>query len=740
MNYAEDVELWGRSEPAANGAEGTDRNSNEIHRLMEKLMNEEKFVKQAEELVSKMTLEEVASQLLHQSPAIERLGVPEYNWWSEALHGVARAGIATVYPQAIGMAATFDPDFLEKEAETIALEARAKYNAATKHGDRDIYKGLTYWSPNINIFRDPRWGRGHETYGEDPYLTSTLGNRFINGLQGDTENEPYMKIAACAKHFAVHSGPEALRHSFDAQATEKDLQETYLPAFESAVKDAHVEAVMGAYNRTNGEPCCAHERLLVQILRGEWGFHGHVVSDCWAVKDIHKNHHYTNTPEESAAIAVKRGCDLNCGCTFESLLDAHRQGLISEEEIRRAAVHVFTTRFKLGEFADDCKYDQIPYDVVECREHRNLALQAAEKSMVLLSNRGMLPMDVSKLKSIAVIGPNAYSTKALYGNYNGFSSHWVTNLDGIREYVGEDVRVYYSEGCDIIKDQEDNLAKPGKFYSEAQTCAEMADAVVLCVGLDGDLEGEEGDTGNSFAAGDKVGLLLPQTQQRLIEAVLAVGKPTVIVVNSGSALDLSAYEDRADAILQAWYSGARGGEALANILFGKVAPSGKLPLTFYHDNDPIPDFTDYHMKGRTYKFFTGTPWRPFGFGLSYTKFEYRNLHLKKTADNGLEIEFELANIGDRDGDEIAQVYLSYDGEAFEKPIRKLVGFARRSLKKGEVQSVTMQIRPQELLSVLEDGSKELLSGTYRLSVGGSQPDALSTLLVGAVPLEETFSI
>nr|MCR4923731.1 glycoside hydrolase family 3 C-terminal domain-containing protein [Lachnospiraceae bacterium] len=548
-------------------------------------MDNSKFRKQAEELVEKMTLEEAASQLLHQSPAIERLGIPEYNWWSEALHGVARAGIATVFPQAIGMAAGFDPDFLKEEAEIISTEARAKYNAACKYGDRDIYKGLTYWSPNVNIFRDPRWGRGHETYGEDPYLTSRLGVAFIEGLQGDIDNEKYMKIAACAKHFAVHSGPEALRHEFDARATEKDLFETYLPAFESAVKEARVESVMGAYNRTNGEPCCANERLLVKILRGEWGFDGHVVSDCWAVRDFHEHHNFTSSPAESASIAVKRGCDLNCGCTFEALMNGYEEGLISEQEIRNAAIHVFTSRFKLGEFADDCEYNNIPYSVVACKEHREMALKAAEKSMVLLMNKGILPLNKDKIRNIAVIGPNAYSNKALYGNYNGFSADWVTDLDGIRDYVKDEVRIYYSQGSDIVEEKEDPLAREGKYYSEAKICAEMSDAVILCVGLDGDLEGEEGDTGNAFASGDKRDLLLPKSQRRLIDEVLSIGKPTIIVIHSGSALDLSQYEDRTEAIIQAWYSGERGGEALARILFGEQSPSGKLPITFYHNSD-----------------------------------------------------------------------------------------------------------------------------------------------------------
>lgn len=697
-------------------------------------MDNQRFRRMAEELVEKMTIEEAASQLLHHSPAIERLGVPDYNWWNEALHGVARAGIATVFPQAIGMAATFDPAFLKREAEVIAEEARAKYNAARAEGDTDIYKGLTYWSPNINIFRDPRWGRGQETYGEDPYLTTQMGNALIQGLQGDLAHEKYMKIAACAKHFAVHSGPEAIRHGFNAEATEKDLAETYLPAFESAVKDADVEAVMGAYNAVNGEPSCANERLLVKILRGEWGFQGHVVSDCWAVRDFHEHHHYTNGPEESASIAVKRGCDLNCGCTYEALLTALRKDLITEEEIRAAAVHVFTTRYKLGMFSDDCEYDKIPYTVVNCEEHQAMALKAAEESAVLLHNDGTLPLKKEKIKSIAVLGPNAYSVKALYGNYNGDSDQWITNLDGIRQYVGKDVRVYYSQGADIISEKEDPLARPGKYISEAVCCAKLSDVVVICVGLNGDLEGEEGDTGNAFASGDKRDLLLPLSQRKLIEAILPLGKPTVIVVNAGSALDLSRYEDRAAAILQTWYSGEKGGEALARILFGEVSPSGKLPVTFYYNDKPLPEFTDYHMAGRTYKFYQDKPWRSFGYGMSYTKFRYENLTVDNEEDR-LVVNFDLSNVGNFDGDEISEVYLRYNGDAFEKPKYKLVGFARTTLQAGERKAIKLEIAKRELYSVKEDGTKEIFSGSYTVFAGGSQPDEQSIELSGQAPLE-----
>ncbi len=702
------------------------------------MLDNKVFRQKAQKLVSEMTLAEAASQLLHESPAIERLNIPEYNWWSEGLHGVARAGIATVFPQAIGMAAAFDDDFLFKEAETISEEARAKYNAAKRQGDEDIYKGLTYWSPNINIFRDPRWGRGHETYGEDPYLTSNLGEAFIDGLQGDCDNG-YLKIAACAKHYAVHSGPEALRHGFDVSPTEKDLYETYIPAFEKAVKDARVEAVMTAYNSVWGQPCCANERLLQKILKKDWGFDGHVVSDCWAVRDLHGDHHYTRRPQESAAISVRTGCDLNCGCTYEYLLDAVQEGLITEEEIRHAAVHVFTTRFKLGMFDEGCSYNDIPYTVVCSKEHQAQALKAAEKSAVLLKNNGILPLNKKELKNIAVIGPNAYSQKALYGNYNGFSANWITNLDGIRAEAGDDIRIFYSLGCDILNEKDDPLAKPGKHYSEALEIAGLSDVVILCVGLDGDLEGEEGDTGNSFASGDKVDLLLPKPQRTLCEKILALNKPTVIVINSGSSLDLSAYEDKASAIIQAWYSGEKGGQALANILFGKVSPSGKLPLTFYRNDQKLPEFEDYHMKGRTYKFVQEKPWYPFGYGLSYSSFEYSEMSSIETKE-GINISVNVKNTGSMEASEIVQLYIRYDGEAFEKPHHHLEGYANINLKDGESTTVEFNLDPKQFSSFLEDGTKTLLDGYYTVFVGGCQPDELSVRLTGNEPLSCCFEV
>ena len=484
-------------------------------------MNRKLARDKAQALVARMTVEEAASQLRYDAPAIEHLGIPAYNWWNEALHGVARAGSATSFPQAIGLAAAFDPQLIEELGDVSATEGRAKYNAAVAHGDHDIYKGLTFWSPNVNIFRDPRWGRGHETYGEDPYLTSELGKAYVRGLQGKGE---VMKSAACAKHFAVHSGPEALRHHFNAIADKKDMAETYLPAFEALVKEADVESVMGAYNRTNGEPCCGSKTLLTDILRGEWGFEGHVVSDCWAVRDFHEHHQVTDTPEESAAMAIENGCDLNCGNTYIYMMKAYEQGLVTEEQIRESAVRLFTTRYLLG-LMEGSEYDSIPVTAVECKAHIAKAREAEEKSCVLLKNDGMLPMDMNKIKTLAVIGPNANSRSALIGNYHGTSSRYITVLEGIQDLVGDDVNVLYAQGSHLFRNREENRGLPDDRSAEAVAVTEIADAVVLVVGLDETLEGEEGDTGNAAASGDKLDLLLPECQRNLMDAVLKMGKP-----------------------------------------------------------------------------------------------------------------------------------------------------------------------------------------------------------------------
>ena len=684
----------------------------------------------ARELVSRMTVEEKASQLRYDSPAIERLGIPAYNWWNEALHGVARAGTATVFPQAIGLAAMFDEDMQQEIASVISTEARAKYNAQAAHGDRDIYKGLTMWSPNINIFRDPRWGRGHETYGEDPYLTSRLGVRFIRGLQGEGN---YLKTAACAKHFAVHSGPEAIRHEFDAIANPKDMWETYLPAFEAAVKEANVEAFMGAYNRVNGEAACGSKTLLVDILRDKWAFEGHVTSDCWAIRDFHTRHMVTATAPESAALAIKMGCDLNCGNTYLHLMQAYEEGLVSEEEITVCCERMFTSRYMLGLFADDCEYDAIPYTDCDTDEHDALALAAAEKSMVLLRNNGVLPLDPTKVKTIAVIGPNANSIPALEGNYNGVSSRYVTFLEGVRAYAREHgMRVLYSEGCHLFKDRVQNLGFENDRLAECAMVAEAADVVIACVGLDATLEGEEGDTGNAFASGDKLNLDLPESQQRMLNVLAATGKPLVTVVAVGSALNIP----QGDAEILAWYPGQAGGTALAEILFGEVSPSGKLPLTFYHSVDELPDFTDYNMTNRTYRYFTGKPLYPFGFGLSYTTFDVKDCAVD--GETGW-VTATVANTGKRDGETVVQVYVRDTQSQWETPNAHLAGFARVAVKAGEEKQIAVKLDKNAFTVVNGDGERIADGKVFDVYCGVSQPDETSCELMGQKPLKATIS-
>ncbi len=703
------------------------------------------FSERAKALVAQMTLEEAASQLRYDAPSVKRLGIPSYNWWNEALHGVARAGTATIFPQAIGLAAMFDPEFLQEIADVIATEVRARYNMQSALEDRDIYKGLTVWTPNINIFRDPRWGRGHETYGEDPFLTSRLGVAFIRGLQGSGQ---YLKTAACAKHFAVHSGPEATRHSFDAKASLKDMEETYLPAFEAAVKEAKVETVMGAYNRVNGEPCCGSKTLLRDILRGKWSFEGHVVSDCWAIRDFHENHRVTDTIEESAALAINNGCDLNCGNTYIYMLMAHEKGLVSEETIRAAATRLFTTRMRLGMFDSDCEYNGISYAQNDTEEHRALALETARRSAVLLKNNGILPLDRSKLSNIAVIGPTANSRTVLEGNYCGTASEYITNLEGISEAAGKDIRIFYSVGCHLFKDRVEPLAQPNDRISEAKGCAAQSDVIILCLGLDATIEGEQGDTGNSYASGDKPNLFLPEPQRLLLDTMLSTGKPVVLVLNSGSALDIGDAADRCAAVLECWYSGAQGGRALGELLFGDANPSGKLPVTFYHDGT-LPDYDDYSMHGRTYRYLNEAPLYPFGYGLSYTSFKYTGLKVGTfTAGSPVCGEITVTNEGDRDGAEIMQFYLqnhvcknagdernaSVRDRIGEQPNHALCGVKRLFLKAGESSTVRFEIPESSFQTVLEDGTRTTLFGQYTLYAGGSQPDIRSVELTGKRPV------
>ncbi len=672
----------------------------------------------AEAICDALTTEQQAEQLRYDAPAAPSVGLPAYNWWNEGLHGVARAGTATVFPQAIGLAAAFDDRLIRDIAEVISTEARAKYNAAQKQGDCDIYKGLTLWSPNINIFRDPRWGRGHETYGEDPFLTSMLGVAFVKGLQGEGE---YLRTAACAKHFAVHSGPEASRHEFDARPTAKDMEETYLPAFRALVEEAHVEGVMGAYNRVNGEPACANTFLMDKLR--EWGFDGYFVSDCWAIQDFHLHHHVTETPEESAALALKKGCNINCGSTYVKILSALEQGLITPDDIRRSCVAAMRTRVRLGQL-DKTEFDNIPYAVISCKNHKQLALDAALKSAVLLKNNGILPLKNSEELTLAVIGPNADSRKALVGNYNGTADRYVTFLEGIQDAISG--RVIYADGCHLFSDRTEGLAQAGDRYAEAVAAAESSDIIIACVGLDASLEGEEGDTGNAYASGDKPDLYLPESQKRLLTKLKATGKPLVIVLASGSAINVDC---DCDALLQMWYAGQKGGAALAQLLFGEVSPSGKLPVTFYKDADKLPDFEDYSMKGRTYRYCdSDNVLYPFGYGLTYGSIRCEGL----TYSDGV-ARVTVTNDG-ADTEDVIQLYIKGYSES-DVPNVSLCGFRRVYLERGASAEIEIAVPCSAFETVDENGVRSISGRRFTLYAGTSQPDELSKALTGISPAE-----
>ncbi len=623
------------------------------------------FYERAKELVSKMTIEEKIAQMRYDAPAIPRLNVPAYNWWNECLHGVARQGSATVFPQAIGLSASFNTDLMYRVATAISDEARAKYNEFKKFGSTEQYQGLTYWSPNINIFRDPRWGRGHETYGEDPLLTGKMGVAFIKGLQGEGK---YRKLDATIKHYAVHSGPEYERHGFDAIVSKKDLYETYLSAFKYCIDNAKPSAVMGAYNRVNGEACCASKTLLGDILYGELGFDGYVVSDCGAIRDITTGHKITSTDAEGAALAVNNGCQLNCGDAYYSLYEAYEQDLVTEETITDAVTKLFEARYRLGMFDDDCEYDNIPFDVVECDEHKALNLKMAEESIVLLKNNGILPLDKSKYKTIAVIGPNSDRFSVLIGNYNGNPSKYTTPLRGIQDEF--DGKVLFAAGChpsDI-----GSSMWGGYPLREGVICASKADLVIMCMGLNPGMEGEEGDAYNGDVAGDKKDIELPESQRKLFDEVIKLGKPTIFVNISGSCVSLCEQDEKCDAVLQCFYPGAQGGTALANVLFGKASPSGRLPVTFYRSTEDLPPFRDYSMENRTYKFFKGSPLYPFGYGLTYGQVKENWLS---------ENEVEITNYGGMDTD---YSVLKFKNE----PHKELVDFKKVFIRVGKTLNVT----------------------------------------------------
>lgn len=609
-----------------------------------------------------------------------------------------------------------------------------------KADDTDIYKGLTFWAPNVNIFRDPRWGRGHETFGEDPYLTSRLGVRYVMGLQG--HDEDYLKAAACAKHFAVHSGPESVRHEFNAEVSEQDLRETYLPAFKACVQEGKVEAVMGAYNRTNGAPCCGNSYLLQDILRKEWGFEGHVTSDCWAIKDFHEGHLVTSTPVESVSMAMNNGCDLNCGNLFHFLTQAVENGMVDEKRLNEAVENLFMARMKLGvlDKKEENPFDKIPYTVVDSEEMRKLNREVARRSVVLLKNENhILPLDKKKLHTIGVIGPNADSRKALVGNYEGTSSRYITVLEGIEDYVGENVRVLYSEGCHLYRDRTSNLAMEHDRDSEVRAVCEASDVVIAVVGLDATLEGEEGDTGNEYGSGDKPNLNLPGLQPDIIRIAKESGKPVIVVLLAGSAMALSWEDEHVDAILDGFYPGAQGGAAIAEILFGGANPEGKLPITFYQTTEELPEFTDYAMKGRTYRYMENEALYPFGYGLSYTTYAYGNLECVKPFDaqDGITLQVTVTNTGDREGTETLQVYVKAKREGTPNPQLKYV--KKITLKPGESVTEEIHLSPEAFMLYDEKGNFTLEKGAYDIFVGGCQPDARSAALTGNAPQKLTVT-
>jgi len=689
------------------------------------------------EMISRMTLEEKVSQLLYKSPAIERLGIPEYNWWNECLHGVARAGVATVFPQAVAMAATFDENLVEEIAAAISDEARANHNEAVKQGNRGQYWGLTFWTPNINIFRDPRWGRGQETYGEDPYLTSRIGTALVRGLQGDDPEN--LKLAACAKHYAVHSGPEKDRHTFNAIVSQKDLFETYLPAFRALV-EAGVESVMGAYNRTLNEACCASNFLLKDILRGRWGFKGHVVSDCWAIRDFHEYHKITKTPEESAALALNAGCDLNCGCTYPMLTVSFKQGLVTEEAINTALTRLLRTRFKLGMFdpPESGKYGKLGRDIINCEKHRKLALKAAHESIVLLKNENnLLPLDSSP-KKITVTGPSAANAHALFGNYYGVSSRFITILEGLAEKVSDKfgIGLEYRQGCLMYNENSKSLVHYGE--------ANIADVVIVVMGLDGAIEGEEGDAIASDSNGDREYIELPPWQLNYLIKVREAGKKIVLVLTGGSPIAFP--EDLADAVIFAWYSGESGGKAVADIIFGDVVPSGKLPMTFPASTQQLPPYADYSMKGRTYRYMTEKPQYPFGFGLSYTSFRFDSITLSSTRisaagyTGSVTAEVTVTNTGTKDGDEVVQIYIVKNERSDDEPLSSLKGFRRVFIPAGKSETVKFELSAAAFQTVNAHGEYLLAPGAYTVIAADAAPVPVAAEKGASVPVSAKIDI
>lgn len=689
-----------------------------------------------EDLISRMTLEEKIGQMIYEAPAIDRLGVPAYNWWNECLHGVARNGEATVFPQAIGMAATWDPDLMLRIGDAISTEGRAKFNLSVAHDMRGRYQGLTFWTPNVNIFRDPRWGRGQETYGEDPFLTSRIGVAFVKGLQGD--HPRYLKSAAMAKHYAVHNGPEELRHVFDAVVSQKDLWETYLPAFEALVKEADVEGVMGAYNRTNGVPCSAHPYLMGEVLRKQWGFKGYYVSDCWAIRDFFDGHNIVETAAEAAALAVKEGCNLNCGNTYPYLKEAVADGLVTEEVLDRNLRELLPTRFKLGLFDPEghTPFDAIGPEVIRSDEHLKLTREAAAKSIVLLKNdNDLLPLD-KDINSIFVTGPTAAHAQALMANYFGVSSDLVTIMEGIIGKASPHTSIQYSQGG--LLDRPNN--NPIDWWSATGS---ETDVTIACIGISQLIEGEEGESIMSNFKGDREDIRLPENQVEFIRTLRGTAEKLVVVMTAGSAIACPEIYDMADAVVLVWYPGEQGGNAVADVLFGDVSPAGRLPVTVPYSVDDLPPFEDYAMAGRTYKYMTKEPLFPFGFGLSYSNFSYSDLKLSSRSVRSGEpvtATVTVTNTGDYRADEVVQLYLHDDEASVDVPIYDLKGFQRINLWPGATQTLSFEITPKMMEMINAEGEGVIEPGSFSVYVGGSLPGDRSRTLGAGEVLQTSFTV
>ena len=656
-----------------------------------------KFEKQVSTLISRMTIREKISQLTNSAAAVSRLGVNKYDWWNEALHGVARAGTATVFPQAIGLASMWNEKLHYKIAQAISVEGRAKYNKAQREKNYGRYYGLTFWSPNINIFRDPRWGRGQETYGEDPYLTSRLGVAFIKGIQNN--GSEHLRAAACAKHMAVHSGPEDIRHGYNVNVSQKDLRETYLPAFEACVREGEVEAVMGAYNAVNGVPSCCSERLLNDILRNEWGFEGHVVSDCGAIQDIAEKHRYAPDFASAAAVSLKAGCDLNCGNVYEHLTDAYEEDLVTEDDIDKALFRTLMTRAKLGMF-EKTEYDDIDISLVACEKHRALSFEAALESVGMLKNNGHLPLKKEEVKSVAVIGPNGDSKTVLLGNYNGFPVEYNTVMKGIQDYLGDSVAVGYEKGTDFFEGSPKKLRK-------AVNLAEKSDVAFVCLGLDATYEGEEGDANNPYCAGDRKTIEIIDCQMELLREVRRVCDKVVLLMFCGGAVAYGEALNLSDAVFHCWYPGEMGGKAIAQLIFGEHSPSGRLPVTFYKSTADLPDYNNYSMKNRTYRYFEGEAEFPFGFGLSYSSFEYGEMKKLDSGDE-IKISFTVKNTGCFDAYEVVKLFRS-EKNSENQPIKSLARFEKVFLRKGETKDITFTLTKEDFSHINDKGEKEYLS-------------------------------